>query len=874
MRKAVPTEVPALSVEFSQGEPLPTEKDERAFSVEREVLLAERQPEAIAVHDDPPTGSTLVTTAALGSHPRDRPTDSPPDDGVDAAPPLLPWSVPQWLGVLGKDRRSGLAKVAADIGVAAAMAPGGVFVSLSWPSPPPSALLAWAVSHLGRAEGSSDPLRVLMVGGCGDTRLLKDCSISRDRARFAWPPELASSEDPMQDAMATALRRLKPEAPDALPVSSLVPVLRARSDADRPWPDRWSGYLEDTREFLPRRGGGKFGFLRDRYGLAASTRPFAFLLPQVSRGNRRVEEIKRLPGGMDLIVADFSAKWLWPSRVKEEVCDLLLDVAIATRGSPAPRCLVLVSDPRSRIAALSAIKDIQDTDTLPGRRTSRSHHYVGDRSGRRLEVASGHVPLVSIHAASTTEADIQTELLRYAAELRQDRAKTSEALRSAAFALSAMSSSIAPPLAGDDDPETTRTFVDAASEVRSAMADEGMPPDASSIESALRRGRDVATRLMRASPGRMALEEAREAAAAGRRVAFVAESDAEAKQAAADASGRLLIASRRTMGSEIAKHRPDLIVTACRAADALRIVAEQPRPPREVTLLLQPIEAMTMASIAELVLETPEFVSAHPLCRRICECLPPTFPGLPREDYLAVRPPRRGNTGSFGKGHARDGVRLVTEDGDVTYFAPGAILITMVDGVPRHKRAADIESGMSVVIIPEDTADRIARELGWAGEAALLDEQVGRYKVRVREWKEGPGAGLTTRQIQGRLRALDPVMPEPSDATIRYWLSAGEAEDIAAPRASNRPQWLAAFCKMIDLKDADRVFAHFEHHRGRLQRAGQVRSGLLERFLFDPFDAVIHRGVSLNRARQLREIAMDSARTVISAELPPNGDER
>lgn len=787
---------------------------------------------------------------------------------------------PAWLKALGQEQRLGLVKVAADIRNAAAMPAGSALVSLSWPDPPPSALLAWAVSHLGCDAGRDRPLRVLLVGaGRTDTRLLSDCMIDRTGARPFWIPDLGRSMNPMRDAMACAFLpgRLKPGAPDSLRVSSLVPVLHARSDSDRPWVERWTGFMQEDRAFLRSDRGGQFGYLRHDYGVARSTRPFAFVLPQVSRGSRRTVEIEAIPGGVDLVIADYSATWLWPARIAEEVEQLFLDVAAAAGRAPVPRFLVLVSDPRSRLAVLRTVRELQENvrelqgdHASPGQRVSAQKHYVGNRVGHQTSVDRTCIPRLRIHAASTTEGAIQDELLGFAGELKTSHPKTSEALRQAVTVLSAMATSLAPPMADTEEPEVMLTFVDAARDARQAMQDEGPPAGMMAIDDALKRGVQAGTKLLRNSPARVALDEARAAALRGRKVVFVAESDSEAKEAALSAPEGLLIVSRRTPGEEIARYVPDLLVTACRGADALRLLAEQPVPPTEVVMLLPPFEAMTVRRIGELVLESSDLSPAHGLCKQIVDGLPPVFSHLATEAELTAGRPRRGRSVSNDGNRAgvRDGVSIRTEDGDISEFASGATLITLVDGLPKVKRAVDLCPGDAVIIVPEDVAGRIIRELGWNSEAALLDVQVLRYKRQVQRWRQGPGAGMTYRQIVGLMREADPTVTEPSEAAVRYWVSAGVSEEVAAPRATGNPQWLAAFFKVIGLDDADRDFIHFGHHRGRLQREGHLRSGLLERFLFDPYDAFVHHGIDRDRARALRETALNSVRVVTWVGLP------
>ena len=116
-------------------------------------------------------------------------------------------------------------------------------------------------------------------------------------------------------------------------------------------------------------------------------------------------------------------------------------------------------------------------------------------------------------------------------------------------------------------------------------------------------------------------------------------------------------------------------------------------------------------------------------------------------------------------------------------------------------------------------------------------------------------------------------MDPPSDAAVRYWLAGGDAADEAAPHASGNPRWLTAFLKLIGLDGAEALFAHFGRFRGRLLREGHLRSGLLERFLFDRYDAVIQRGVSRERAEQLRAIALQHTREIVAVNRSESGEE-
>jgi hypothetical protein len=209
-------------------------------------------------------------------------------------------------------------------------------------------------------------------------------------------------------------------------------------------------------------------------------------------------------------------------------------------------------------------------------------------------------------------------------------------------------------------------------------------------------------------------------------------------------------------------------------------------------------------------------------------------------------------------------VATFDDDDDDVPFAPGAVVVVLTDGEPCPKRANALEAGDLVVLPPEDVSDGIAREMGWAGEQELLDEAVRRYKRSVGAWVRGPGSGVSIATIIKRMRALDPGMPEPSSATVRYWLSAAEGEDDPTPHASGLPRWFAAFCEAIGHRDtnAPDLARHFEAQRSRLRRGGRERRCLVERFLFAPYDATVHRRVPIERVETLRKLALSHVRMV------------
>jgi hypothetical protein len=316
---------------------------------------------------------------------------------------------------------------------------------------------------------------------------------------------------------------------------------------------------------------------------------------------------------------------------------------------------------------------------------------------------------------------------------------------------------------------------------------------------------------------------------------------------------------------------------ACRAVDAVRLLAEIPAAPQDIRIILSPDDAATASQIASIASDWPEMDEVKTRCGALLAAMPPSFTrimGL--ETALRTRRDAAGRrVGGRGQGRpgvlsrARAEVVIAFDDGeDDVFFAPGAVVVVLLDGEPRVKRAALLEVGDLVVLPPVDVLESIALEMGWAGEQELLDDIIRHYKRAVAAWREGLGADVSVATIIQRMRTFDPEMPEPSSSTVRYWLSAAEDEQEPTPRASGDPRWFAAFCDVIGHRDANAndLARHFEMQRSRLRRDGHLRRGLVERFLFARYDALIHKRISSDRVAFLRERALSHIRTVMAVE--------
>jgi hypothetical protein len=254
----------------------------------------------------------------------------------------------------------------------------------------------------------------------------------------------------------------------------------------------------------------------------------------------------------------------------------------------------------------------------------------------------------------------------------------------------------------------------------------------------------------------------------------------------------------------------------------------------------------------------------HARCRALLRKMPPR---LSKVLGLAAHVPgprkngvRTGINGGDGSGVDRARAEIIAsfDNGETVAFAQGATVIVMRGSDPVERRARHLREGDQVVLPPQDVVDDIARDLGWAGEQALIDDVVDRYKKAIRAWKDGPGAGVSARKIALQMQAVDPAMSVPSEAAIRYWLSAPDHENKATPFAPSRSDWFAAFCAVIGFGEGGSgdVARHFNVFRARLRHEGHVRTGLVERMLFDRYNAIVHKGMSQGRMDELRRRAL------------------
>jgi len=287
----------------------------------------------------------------------------------------------------------------------------------------------------------------------------------------------------------------------------------------------------------------------------------------------------------------------------------------------------------------------------------------------------------------------------------------------------------------------------------------------------------------------------------------------------------------------------------------IRVIPEVVDAPLEILVLLIPHDAQVAWRSAGIAIEWAEMSPVHARCRALLRQMPPR---LSKVLGLAARVPgprkngvRTGSNGgdSSGVDRARAEIIASLDNGETVAFARGATVLVMRGSDPVERRARHLKEGDQVVLPPQDVVDDIARDLGWAGEQALIDDVVGRYKQAVRAWKSGPGVGVSARQIALWMRAADAAITAPTEATIRRWLSAPDHEDEATPFAPGRSDWFVAFCAVIGFGEGGscEVARHFDIFRARLRHEGHVRTGLIERMLFDRYSATIHQGISQER---------------------------
>jgi hypothetical protein len=783
-----------------------------------------------------------------------------------------------WLDLLGLEERPGLGQIAEEMEIAAINPTGSIRIHLSWPSPVPNPILAWGAKCISGDETKVRARRVLFVG-CGhqEARGLAECSVRRAYAKRAWIPDPMVLISVTRDAMQTAFlpNRLHAGAPDAFSLKDLVPVLHVSTIAGKPpWRDRWDEYLASARHFIDRSHRGKYGYRWEHYGDSDNCSPFGFLIPRSSTGTRRTMEVAALPGCIDLVVLDLSAKWMGPGYVHGSLTDAVLDVVSGFHRKPLPPFLVLVSDPRSALAAMRVVGDLIDNEIVAGPRTLSRSFRRGMPDGSAPRTTPRDPVRLIVHAASTAEAEVIEKLFELSSDLKEGHPKTSDALKDAASALGAMARTTRPPLAEGQSVEIVSSFMDNEVAVREALREEGDTPKRTAIGTTLLAGREAASRLLRETPARIALHEARQAAATGVRVVFVTERSDDAVAAGSDAPTNFLVVGRQCACGEISTYKPDLLFLTCRAMDVARILSEVPASPREIRIVLSPDEVAIAASIASLALSWPEMSEVKERCRALLNAMPPKFARIMSFDNALDSCRRSSSQGGAVSYRSRveyahaEVIAIFDDLEDAVPFAPGAVVVVLNDGEPCVKRATALEAGDLVVLPPEEVSEKIAREMGWAGEQELLDDCVRRYKRAVAAWREGPGAGISIETIIRRMRAFDPQMPVPSSSTVRYWLSAAEDEQEPTPRASGKRQWFAAFCEVIGHRDLDAsdLARHFDEQRGRLRRDGHVRRCLVERFLFDRYDLQIHKHIPSERVAILRGMALAHVRTVRALE--------
>ncbi len=583
-------------------------------------------------------------------------------------------------------------------------------------------------------------------------------------------------------------------------------------------------------------------------------------------GRRRVDEIAAIPGDVDAVVLDFSPRWMGPWNVVEALEHALDDLKIrATRRLDAP-IVVLVSDPRCALAAMSVGKSGFDQGVINAKAQLLTNFYAGRDDGTHAERPRVEPEQIIIDAAAVDEIAVAEDLIALADQVYDTHPETADALVNAAHMLSVMAMSLRPPLAGDAPDSPVETFAATDVRVREALRREGDHPVSRKIDKALKDGRLLSSHLLRETPARLALEEATAAARAGLRVGFICDRPGDAAAVRLSAPEGLVVAPRREALERLGEENLDRTYIVCRGGEAARIFAELPAPGRQVRFVLTPYEAATAGRIAELLLGWPELAPAHARCKMLRDALPPSLGRL--LGLEAGTPPARGRKSKAGsrsdEAHASAEMVLVFEDGTDDNFALGAEVVVLVDGVPKTKPVSEVAPGDLLVIAPQDVSDQIAREMGWNGEQALIDEEVTAYKLCLARWCEGPGARVRPKEIIRRMIALDPGMPVPSVSAVRYWLSAAKAGQDPAPRATDDPRWFAAFCRVIEYDGGDALALadHFDAHRAKLRRDGHLKRCLVERLLFARYDAMLHRNISPQQIQALQTRMLSHIRAV------------
>jgi len=122
---------------------------------------------------------------------------------------------PDWLRRVGMADRLGLEALAELIRETATFPAGTLHVQVSWPSPWPNPVLAWATRCVSGEDHEERQLRVLFIGdGRAEMRDLEACLVPRASAAEGWPP--AEGMNPLREAMRTAFvaGRLRIGAPE------------------------------------------------------------------------------------------------------------------------------------------------------------------------------------------------------------------------------------------------------------------------------------------------------------------------------------------------------------------------------------------------------------------------------------------------------------------------------------------------------------------------------------------------------------------------------------------------------------------------------------------------------------------------------------
>jgi hypothetical protein len=443
------------------------------------------------------------------------------------------------------------------------------------------------------------------------------------------------------------------------------------------------------------------------------------------------------------VVIDLSGRNLGPWHVGPAVEQAVLDLVAGLDGGGrgVPPILVLTSDPAAGLAAMNVAGDLIKAEII-ARRSLGSSFRRGRRDGTVTTARARDPDRIVVRAAFVHESEIVEALLDLANRLADTRPNTATALADAALMLCDMARTTRPPCADGRFPEMTfHSFVDEATAVRDALREEGDVAEREAIDEALRVGRDAATRLLHETPARLALKEAATEAEGGRRVVFVADRASDALAANGQHERALLVVHRKDALSGIACWRPDLLVLACRGGEALRILVEVAAAPPEIRILLTPYDVQVAGRSAATALQWRAMAPVHARLTELLRRMPPRLARVLRlGTRLVVR--RRsgaraggGRDGGDGGGVERARAEIIAsfDDGETTVaFARGSRVIVMRGSDPIEKRARDLEEGDLVVLPPQDVVDDIARELGWAGEQALIDDVVTRYKKAVR----------------------------------------------------------------------------------------------------------------------------------------------